>query len=251
MSAFQLLSLLLFLANSLTIIPLLGHFGYLENAMRRAFSITFMILLLLLIPLGIEFFGLPISGTEFSAQTFTLRKFSYQRSPLTHKIRSKRALTTIELGCPSLIALNLIPPPSNIPQRWDLVSESVQQNDVLSHEFDARFLTSYLDWKTEQWNTENVAKAELFWPAITELARAEQYLQIPPLFEFALNEPEDLSDEDFEEKLNLRLAKAWFEAGTLSEATSDSENADQDAAVFFEKSNALDPDLKSKVRLEK
>ena len=229
-----------------------SHFSYLETRYETSYFHLLNDLAAVADTAGDRIWGFPISGTEFSAQTFTLRSFSYRRSPFTRKLRSKRTLTTIDYDCKSLIALNLIPASKN-PMQWDLVSESLQQTEILSQEFDARFLTSYLEWQTDQWNSENVEKAELFWPPIAELARAGQYLQIPPLFEFALNQPEDLSEDDFEEKLNQRLAKAWFEAGTLSEsaATSDPENVEQDAALFFEKAYALDPDLKSKVRLEK
>lgn len=223
--------------------------------MKPAYFITGVVLLVAILVLVIEFYGYPISGQEFSAQTFTQRNFTYRRSPFTNALRQKRVLTTVDMECDSLVALNLIPPPSKTPQRWDLVSENLQTSSVLSGEFDARFLTSYLNWETDQWNTTNVEKAEFLWPEIAELAREGQYLVIPPIFEWALNQPDEQSNEEFERQLKPLVAQAWYDAASLMETTpesSDSQESHTNKAVrYFEKAATLDPDLRKKIRLEK
>jgi len=119
----------------------------------------------------------PVSGVEFSPDSFTQRQFKYWRSPFTGAIRSKRILKTVVSQCDSIVALNLIPAKGTTDPRWDLVSESLQTSDVLSADFDARFLTQYLDFSTPTTNL------SYYW--MTNWARRGS--KPPPSLRLALN----------------------------------------------------------------
>lgn len=227
--------------------------------MKNRYFIVPMLALICLIPGCIEYYGYPVSGVEFSPDSFTQRRFTYWRSPFTGIIRSNRILKTVESDCDSLVTLNLVPAKGTTNQRWDLVSESLQTSDILSADFDARFLTRYLDYTTDQWNRTNVEKAEILWPEIALLVRERLYLQLPSLFHFAINSPDDLSNEEFEEGLNEQLAEAWFQAAsvTAARAQSDADSAPPqepataaDAKRFLEKAIEFDPSYKDAMPLE-
>ena len=88
--------------------------------MKNRYFIVPMLALFFLIPGCIEYYGFPVSGVEFSPDSFIQRRFTYWRSPFTGAIRSKRILKTIDSDCDSIVALNLIPAKSTTNQRWDL-----------------------------------------------------------------------------------------------------------------------------------
>ena len=250
---------------------------------------TFIVVIVLVCSLCafLEFFGRPVSGTEFSPNTFTIRKFNYRQSPFSGTVRGKRFINNVDSNCESLVALNLIGAPKSVTQRWDLVSESIQSTDVLSGEFDARFMTQYLTYSTDAWNRENVEKAEILWPHIVTLARQRLYLVIPRVLSFALNSSDDLSNEMFETQLNKKLGRAWLEAAKITaarakyyrtltsnpngqpdndngvEATDPTNRFDGEISVpilqpattaeakrFYEKAIEFDPDLRVKFPLE-
>ncbi len=234
-------------------------FLFLARAMKNRYFIVPVLALICLILGAIEFYGFPVGGVEFSPDSFTQRQFQYWRSPFSRIIRSKRFLTTIVSECDSLVALNLIPKSDSTKQRWDLVSESLQTSDVLSSDFDARFLTQYLDYSTDQWNRNNVEKAEILWPEIALLVREGLYLQLPTLFHFATNSPEELSNEEFEEQLNKQLAAAWFQAANVTVARARSADDSlsvakpgtaTDAKRFLNKAIEFDPSYKDAMLLE-
>lgn len=170
-------------------------------------------------------------------------------------------METLESKCDSVIALDLIPATGTADLRWDLVSESLQTGNVLSADFDARFLTEYLNYSTDQWNRTNVEKAEILWPEIALLVREGLYLQLPSIFHFAINSPDELSNEEFELRLNGLLAEAWFQAATITAARAQSDsNPDSrppqqpasaaDAKRFLEKAIEFDPSYNEALQLE-
>lgn len=227
--------------------------------MKNRYFIVPMLALICLIPSCIEYYGYSVSGVEFSPDSFTQRRFTYARSPFTGIIRGKRILKTVESDCYSLVALNLIPAKSTVNLRWDLVSESLQTDDILSADFDARFLTRYLNYTTDNWNRNNVEKAEILWPQIAMLVRERLYLQLPSLFHFAINSPDKLPNDEFEQRLNKHLAEAWFQAASVTAARAlsdaDSEPPQEPATVadakrFLEKAIEFDPSYKDALQLE-
>ncbi len=234
--------------------------------MKKRYFIVPMLALLCFVPGCLEFYGYPVTGVEFSPDSFTLREFSYWRSPFTGSVRSKRFLTPVDPKCDSLITLNLIPASGTTNPRWDLVSESLQTSKILSGDFDARFLTIFLNHTTDQWNRNNVEKAEILWPEVATLARERLYLQLPTLFHFAIDSPEEWSNEEFEEQLKRELAKAWFSGAQITadrvkthtqSIHNDTDNGDRldgtlgeasvaDATRFLDKAIELDPQYRNR-----
>jgi len=235
-------------------------FPFLARAMKNRYFIVPVLALICLIPVCIELYGLPVTGVEFSPDSFGQRQFRYWQSPFTGTIRSDRILTKIDSECGSLVALDLIPKTGNTKRSWDLVSEARQTSDVLSADFDARFLTKYLDYSTDQWNRNNVEKAEILWPEIAALVRERLYLQLPALFHFAINSSDELSNDEFEDQLNKQLAKAWFQAANVTAARAqlaadDSQSLPEpataaDAKRFLNKAVEFDPSYQDAMLLE-
>ena len=114
-------------------------------------------------------------------------------------------------------------------------------------------------YSTDQWNRTNVEKAEILWPEIALLVRERLYLQLPSLFHFAINSPDEISNEEFEEILKRKLAEAWFQAATVTAARAQYDADSQppqepattaDAKRFLEKAIEFDPSYEDAMQLE-
>jgi len=160
-----------------------------------------------------------IHGVEFSPDDFSRRSFSYNQMPLTGWVIFKKLhedkTTDLEK---SLIANKLVPSVVSKTKRWHLVSEF--GSSVVSHECDARFLTSYLDKHEEgvnywdSWNADYPKCAKVFWPHVAELARDQMYLKVAEVMQLAMSISKDEPDL-FEHSLETKLSEVYLELGSL------------------------------------
>jgi len=176
-----------------------------------------------------EFYGCSVSGREFSPDDFTARRFSYRRSPLSGTLRSKRKIETQELNCDSIIAEGHLKVVSSTPKQWDLYSENMQFSNKLSRDFDARFLTHFLNHNSEQWTISYPEKAALLWPEVATMARAGLYLYLPEVMTVAI--PDQYVDggdrtlEEFKSDIQKKFAEAYRLAAKVAQANGDSKAA--------------------------
>ncbi len=185
-----------------------------------------LLLLTLVLPLLIaEFVGCNISGHEFSPDDFSARTFSYRRSPLSGYIRSERKIEQHDLDCTAMIDDGYITVANPVSRRWDLFHESMQYSDVLCEDFDARFLTHFLDYNSQQWTKSYPKKAALLWPEIANMARDGLYLYIPEIMLWAI--PHQYEDEGkrsfnaFEEGIATKFTDAYRLAAKVAKANQD------------------------------
>jgi len=186
-----------------------------------------LILFLVVLPLLIaEFYGCTVSGNEFSPDDFTARRFSYRRSPLSGTLRSKRSNNTVELGCDSIVADGYITVVNSNPKQWDLYSEDMLLGNQLSQDFDARFLTRFLDYNAEQWTISYPEKAALLWPEVATMAREGLYLYLPEIMLDAIPDyyadPGDRTIEEFKSDMKTKFADAYRLAAKVANANGDS-----------------------------
>lgn len=185
-----------------------------------------LVLLLVVLPLLLaEFYGCSISGREFSPDDFSVRQFSYRRSPLSGAIRSKRTNKILDYYCDSIAADGHITVINSTPQKWDLCSEDMHFSAKLSEEFDARFLTHYLDYDANQWTTAYPELASLLWPEVATMAREGLYLYLPEILLVAIpdeyNAGDDRSIEEFKSDIQPKFAQAYRLAAKVAKANGD------------------------------
>jgi hypothetical protein len=141
-----------------------------------------------------------VSGTEFSPTTFSTRTFGYCEIPLVHlqvtpvvRVAQSGPLETL------LQAEKLLPPATGqSTEAWHLVS--VERAGVVQ-QGDAELLVKYLRGSSfgtnpaaMEWTQKNPELAKVFWPIVARLARRNEYLLAPDLFELARtkNTPQEL-----------------------------------------------------------
>jgi hypothetical protein len=173
----------------------------------------------------VEFYGSSVSGYEFSPDDFSAREFSYRRSPFTQTLRSDRYNQPYSFECSAMTAKGHIKVVTSTPKRWDLFRETNSIDDPLSKDFDARFLTHFLDYGAQQWTVSYPKKATLLWPEIAKLARAGLYLHIPPIMLSAIGDHytdfSDRSPAQFKLEIGPQLAQAYRTAARIAEINDD------------------------------
>ncbi len=185
-----------------------------------------LVLCFIVLPLLMaEFYGCSVSGREFSPDDFSVRRFSYRRSPLSGAIRSKRNNEILDYYCDSIAADGHIKIVNSTPQKWDLCAEDMQFGNKLSAEFDARFLTHFLNHNANQWNTAYPELAALLWPEVATMAREGLYLYLPEILLVAIpdeyNDGDDRSIEEFKSQIQTKFADAYRLAAKVAKANGD------------------------------
>ncbi len=160
------------------------------------------------IPFGIFLFWFGnISGEEFSPDDFTRRRFHYNKMPLFGiVVQGIKYDDTTPVFEQTLFADGFLGKTTNGNQAWHLISDNTSDQD--SPDFDAKYLTAYLDlvddtnisiW--DQWNRKYPNLAVEFWPIIAGLARESLYLDASDLMLNAMSlQPSDLSTFEYELK---------------------------------------------------
>ena len=189
---------------------------------------AYLLVLLVAGPLLIaEFYGCSVSGREFSPDDFTARSFSYRRSPFTGTLRSDRSNEDHEFDCTAIVDNGHISVVKSTPKRWDLFQENMQYSDELSSEFDARFLTHFLDYNSQQWTTDHPEKAAVLWPEVAKMSRQGLYLYLPEVMLAAIPEDYSYSNEDdrslreFTSQMKTKFADAYRLAANVAKANED------------------------------
>lgn len=197
-----------------------------------ALAVGFLLLSFIVVVFG------QVSGEEFSANTFQRRSFFYYEIPLLHwQVTAVRRNDTSNLLEKHLADTNMIGKPSGVKtsgvkkRRWDLVYSN--RSDPDSALCDANILCEYLDrrdghfelhWLT--WSHANPELANVFWPAVAEVARQELYLFVPDLVQAVkgIKQPKPLKRQldltlnlkyrdlaEIEQKLGRhKTAERWF-----------------------------------------
>jgi len=183
-------------------------------------------LMIVVLPLLIaEFFGCSVSGSEFSPDDFSARSFFYRRSPFSGTVRTKRTNEDLDLYCGTITGDGHINVIKSTPKRWDLFQENVQYSNKLSSEFDARFLTHFLNYNSDQWTIANPEKAAILWPEVAKMAREGLYLYLPEIMIAAIpadpNDEENRSVERFKAEIKSKFAKGYRMAAKAAKAKDD------------------------------
>ena len=208
-----------------------------------------LLLFFFVLPLLIaEFYGCSVSGREFSPDDFSVRSFSYRRSPLTGTVRSTRKNRILDY-CDSIAADGHIKVINTTPKNWDLCAENMQFDSKLSAEFDARFLTHFLNYNSNQWTTAFPELASLLWPEVATMARQGLYLYLPEILLVAIpedyNEGDDRSVEEFKSQIQTKFAQAYRLAAKVAKAKGDSKaNQWLEAAEKYEAGDFGDEPVK-------
>jgi hypothetical protein len=151
-----------------------------------------------------------VGGTEFNPQTFERRIFGFYEIPfvrlqVTPLWRTEHNGDVEQL----VIAQSYVKPEPNAPETWHLIS--LIRRNFKQPPTDVQILARYLDAKDEegdsywaQWSIKHPEMAALLWPEVARLARLEQYILLPPLFELARNAEETKSFQAALKQLQTR-----------------------------------------------
>lgn len=162
------------------------------------------------------------TGEEFSPTDFSRRRFSYNKMPIFGIIL--QGVTTSDVTpvfAQALKSDGLIGQNTSQNPRWHLVSDNV--SDASSSDFDAKFLTRYLDLTDENgesiwfaWNELHPDLAKKFWPVISSLAEEYLYLDVGDLMLRAMSLKADDRD-NFESWFLSETANALEKEGARLE----------------------------------
>jgi hypothetical protein len=152
------------------------------------------------------YFG-QVSGTEFSPQSFTIRRFSYRRMPYFHWRMSRTQHDGNRFLCDQTILKRLTNQLSqNKSFQWHLINAQAGGAIIAG---DASILTSYFGNSNEfnwtEWSSKHSEASKTLWPAIQELAIYQCYWAIPELLELAR---QDQPLVDFQSATNALLDKS-------------------------------------------
>ena len=195
---------------------------------RRAWivvvSILSLITLLIVASCGglMEYFGVPVSGSEFNPTTYEVRSFVYRVSPFTGRQTSgiSRSVQMTPLG--EMLNQGKWLPAAPDQNRWDLITDSTvpRSSDWLAADWGKLVQDVSLSQAWEAWNQKYPQAAAVIWPAVIELGRESCYGEIVPLLEAVTPKPPRLND--LVREIDRRLAERYR---TAADESSDAELA--------------------------
>ena len=193
---------------------------------RRAWvvvvSILSLITLLIVASCGglLEYFGVPVSGTEFNPETYEVRSFLYRVSPFTGRQTSgvSRSVQLTPLG--EMLNQGKWLPVATNQNRWDLITDSTvpRSSDWLAADWGKLVQDVSFSQAWEAWNQKYPRAAGVVWPAVIELGREGCYDEIVPLLEGVTPKPPRLND--LVREIDRRLAERYR---TAADESSDAE----------------------------
>ena len=151
-----------------------------------------------------------VAGTEFNPQTFDRRMFGFYEIPLVRlqvtplwRVENNGEVEQL------VIAQSYVKPEPGAPETWHLIS--LVRRNSRQPPTDVQVLARYLDAKDEDgdsywagWSLKHPEMAAIFWPEVARLARLEQYILLPPLFELARNAEEAKAFQSHLKQLQTR-----------------------------------------------
>ena len=191
-----------------------------------------------------------VVGTEFSPYSLKTRSFTYYELPIIHwQVTPIKRTTTTGPVETYLMDNGIVPPMNSLKSdQWHLAD--VIGGGALRQRGDAGLLTSYLensrhDW--EAWSKKHPELAQEFWPVVFRLARRNDYVLIPQLFD--LVKDCDVA-EDFKTRGNRLLVERYRAWATAEHDSNRSTSAVEllDEALFFAEAAELEADASSDLR---
>lgn len=157
-----------------------------------------------------------VYGVEINPHTFARRSYSFYEVPLLGW--QVVAIRRDDVHCDAaafLVDNKYAADPKQAPDEWHLVQGIRGLSPVVIG--DAKLLAEYLEivdannnFPWVDWSTKHPQLAKVLWPAVSRLAREEQYLYIGELFDLA----EEASDPvKFQAAVNDRLASRLLALG--------------------------------------
>ena len=196
-----------------------------------ASSVVFAMVLAVLIYLSL---GCNYSGTEFSPDDFTVRRFSYTYEPITDRVISGRTFEkNYYVGImPTLVSDKYIKPVFKKEKTWHLIEDNGHYFRGYSSDSDARLLVNFLKLYDENgenkwtvWNSDHPKLAKILWPLIAEMARDDLYLTVSDVLTFALDS-EYSNPKKFKTELRKEVAKAYLKLGKINFENNELESAE-------------------------
>src|SRR5258705_13252513 len=132
-----------------------------------------------------------VHGTEFCPQTFERRSYSYYELPIVRiQVAGERHEDLTGDTEKSVTTQKYISPPASGKQDWHVLVGS--RGTRLRRPGDAGILLQYLDATDSdnyhrwlEWSNDHKPLAQVFWPAVQQLAIHELYVYVPDLFDLA------------------------------------------------------------------
>ena len=204
--------------------------------------------LLMLITMSVAFLFMmgAVYGVEFCPDDFSTRNFSYYEIPFTGRQMtgvSHSPYAGSEMSDAIIRDGYLTAAPK--PKTWHLLQDNRTPEDSIAT--DSRLLYDLLQQvdenyslKWEQWGLDHPQQAKVFWPCVSDLAKAYLYIDAHKLFDFiAKNSFTPKTDPatqkkalaKFDKQLKKLMAEIFFSRGKDAVAL----NNDQDAKLYLEK----------------
>jgi hypothetical protein len=181
-----------------------------------------------------------VYGTEINPHTFARRSYSFYEVPLIGWQVVAIRREDVESDAVDFLTDNkYVVDPKQAPDEWHLVQGVRGASPIVIG--DAKLLAEYLEivdannnFPWVEWSTKHPQLAKVLWPAVSRLAREEQYLYIGELFELA----EEASDPvALQTAVNTRLASRLFALGIELQGR----NLHRPAVRYLSEASKLDP----------
>jgi hypothetical protein len=157
-----------------------------------------------------------VHGVEINPHSFARRSYSFYEIPLLGwQVVAIRRDDVDSVAATFLVDNKFVADPKKAPDEWHLVQGIRGVSPVVIG--DAKLLAEYLEivdannnFPWVDWSTKHPQLAKILWPAVSRLAREEQYLYIGELFDLA----EEASDPvKFQAAVDSRLANRLLALG--------------------------------------
>jgi hypothetical protein len=181
-----------------------------------------------------------VYGVELNPHTFARRSYSFYEIPLLGwQVVAIRRDDIENDAVTFLIDNKYITDPKKAPDEWHLVQGIRGVSPAVIG--DAKILAEYLEivdansnYPWVDWSTKHPQLAKVLWPAVSRLARDEQYLYVDELFDLAQQASDPVA---FQTAVNAHVASRLFALGSELQ----SRNLHGAAKKYLSEAAQLDP----------